>query len=294
MIDMRQSKDALCVLLGMPAVDLEKLLGKGPIPMSPPEVAIGIPADLLRRRPDIRQAERLAAAQGEQIGIAEAEPLSRLHINGTLGYQAQNFPDLFRSAAFNGSVGPSFQWNLLNYGRIINNVRFQDAKFQELVVTYQQTVLQASREVEDGLVTFLQMQQRAKYMREAVEDQAKATKIARDRYLTGIGGETSFTTYTLYEQNLLTAQDVLGAGGGPDRPRTDCHVSGAWGRLGNPALRRPGRGGDAGRRPRGYCPQGRSPRPLPAPPGHAKEPIPPPLAPTLPISEEVPWPAGRP
>ena len=70
---MRQAEDALCVLLGMPPVDLAKLLGTGPIPTSPPEVAIGIPADLLRRRPDVRQAERLAAAQAEQIGIAEAD-----------------------------------------------------------------------------------------------------------------------------------------------------------------------------------------------------------------------------
>ena len=91
---------------------------------------MGIPADLLRRRPDVRQAERLAAAQAEQIGIAEAAFIRLFTSTGTLGYSAQNFSDLFRPAAFNGSVGPSFQWNLLNYGRIINTVRYQDAQFQ--------------------------------------------------------------------------------------------------------------------------------------------------------------------
>ena len=150
----------MCVLLGMPPVDLGTCWARGRSRRAPPEVAIGIPADLLRRRPDVRQAERLAAAQAEQIGIAEADLYPAFYINGSLGYPAQNFPDLFSSTAFNGSVGPSFQWNLLNYGRIVNNVRFQDAKFQELAVTYQQTVLQAGQEVEDGLVTFLRSQRR--------------------------------------------------------------------------------------------------------------------------------------
>ena len=107
-IDMRQREDQLCVLLGMPPVDMAKLLGTGPIPLTPPEVAIGIPANLLRRRPDVRQAERLAAAQAEQIGIAQSDLYPAFYINGSLGYSAQNFPDLFKTTAFNGSVGPSF------------------------------------------------------------------------------------------------------------------------------------------------------------------------------------------
>ena len=82
----------LCILLGMPPVDLANMLGTGPIPSTPPEVAIGIPADLLRRRPDVRQAERLAAAQAEQIGIAQADLYPAFSINGSLGYSAQELP----------------------------------------------------------------------------------------------------------------------------------------------------------------------------------------------------------
>jgi outer membrane protein TolC len=89
----------------------------------PKQVGIGIPAELLRRRPDVRQAERLAAAQSEQIGIAKANLYPAFSLNGTVGYSANTFPDLFRYESFNGSVGPSFNWNLLNYGRIVNNVR---------------------------------------------------------------------------------------------------------------------------------------------------------------------------
>ena len=127
----------------------------GPIPTAPPEVAVGIPADLLRRRPDVRRAERQAAAQSAQIGIAEAEFYPHIAINGTIGFSAQNFRNLFQEQALAGNVGPSFTWNILNYGRLVNNVRLQDARFQELVATYQNTVLSAAQDVENGLVTFL-------------------------------------------------------------------------------------------------------------------------------------------
>ena len=166
-ISKRQYEDALCILLGIPAINLEPMLGIGPIPVSPPEVALGIPADLLRRRPDVRSAERLAAAQAEAIGIAEADLYPSFFINGSLGYSAQFFPDLFRNTAFTGSVGPSFQWNVLNYGRIVNNVRLQDARFQELVTIYQQTVLTASQEVEDGIVAFFRSQRAAGFSTKA-------------------------------------------------------------------------------------------------------------------------------
>ncbi len=107
-ITLRQAQNNLCVLLGMTPRDLSETLGEGAIPRVPPEVVVGIPADLLRRRPDVRRAERLAAAQAEQIGIAQAELYPAFFIRGTLGYTAKDFPDLFRSSAFRGSVGPSF------------------------------------------------------------------------------------------------------------------------------------------------------------------------------------------
>ena len=154
-IDIRQSENRLCTLLGIPATDLRYLLGTGPIPAVPPEVAVGIPAELLRRRPDVRQAERLAAAQAEQIGIAEAQLYPTFSITGVLNWQATNFKDLFNSNAFNGNVGPQFQWNILNYGRLRNNVLYQDALLKDLIVGYQSTVLQASQDAENGIVDIL-------------------------------------------------------------------------------------------------------------------------------------------
>src|SRR4029079_16765812 len=87
-----------------------------------------------------------------------------------LGWASQELMHLSEPAALNSNVGPSFQWNLLNYGRILNNVRLQDARFRELIVAYQNTALQADLEAENGIVTFLQAQDRARNLREAVDE----------------------------------------------------------------------------------------------------------------------------
>ena len=161
-ITLRQAQDQLCTLLGIPPTDLQARLGQRPIPTAPSDVAVGIPAQLLERRPDIRSAERTAAAQAQQIGIAQADLYPHISITGTLGYSAQNASQLFTPAAFNGSVGPTFQWNILNYGRLANNVRLQDAKFQQTLLDYRTAVLTANQEAEDGLVAFLQSQEQTK------------------------------------------------------------------------------------------------------------------------------------
>ena len=106
-IDMRQASNRLCTLMGIPATDISGVLGMAPIPTAPPTVAIGIPADLVRRRPDVRQAERLAAAQAEQIGIAQSALYPMISINGVIDWQSAKFKDLFTSNGLNGSVGPS-------------------------------------------------------------------------------------------------------------------------------------------------------------------------------------------
>lgn len=204
--ELRIAANRLCILMGMPPVDLRNLLGLGPIPTAPPDVVIGIPAELLRRRPDVRRAERLTAAQAEMIGIAESDLYPAFSIDGTLGYQARNFSDLFTSRAFNGSIGPSFRWNLLNYGRILNEVRYQEAYFQELVIRYQRTVLEANEEVENGLVTFLRAQRRTKLLETSVEAAKKAVKIVVLQYEKGA---VDFNRYATIEQSLVQQQDTL-------------------------------------------------------------------------------------
>lgn len=206
--EQRRAFNRLCVLLGTPPRDLEQELGPGRIPIAPTEVVVGIPADLLRRRPDVRRAERQVAAQAEQIGIAQAELYPSIAIAGTLGFSSPEFTSLFSSRAFQGTIGPSFQWNILNYGRIRNNVRLQDARFHELLTTYQNAVLLANAEVENGLAQFLRAQERAAALDRSVAHMQNAVAgIERARELRGAdANQIAIITQTKVQQQDLQAQ----------------------------------------------------------------------------------------
>ena len=209
---LRQNKDALCVLIGIPPDNLTDVLADPTgIPVPPPQVAVGIPADLLRRRPDIRSAELQAAAQCAQIGVAKADLYPAFSLGGTLGLQSTTYAgtrlsEMFNIAAAAASAGPSVQWNILNYGRITNNVRAQDARFQELLLSYQNTVLKAQQEVEDFLAGFLRSQESA----ESLVLSAKSAKHSMDlAFLQYSQGSTDFTTVLSAQQSLLITQDSL-------------------------------------------------------------------------------------
>ena len=209
---LRQGKDALSVLIGIPPDNLSDVLaGSSEIPAPPPHVAIGIPADLLRRRPDVRSAELKAAAQSAQIGVAKADLFPAFSLGGFFGFQSTTYEgtklaQMFNLPAATTTVGPSVQWNLLNYGRITNNVRAQDARFQELLLSYQNTVLTAQREVEDALAGFLRYQENA----ESLALSAAAAKQSLDlAFIQYSQGSTDFTTVIVAQQALLTVQDNL-------------------------------------------------------------------------------------
>src|SRR5262249_1390491 len=125
-------------------------------------------------------------------------------ISGNFGWQSERFSNLFSPGSFAGNVGPSFQWNLLNYGRIYNNVQVQDARFQQAVANYQNTVLKAGAEVEDGLVTFLKSQQGAGSLANSVAAAQRAVKTAVAQYQ---GGLVDFNRVAVLEQNLVGQQD---------------------------------------------------------------------------------------
>ena len=181
-IGLRQATDRLCVLLGQPAHDLVAELKAAPIPTAAPQVAVGIPADLLTRRPDVRQALRAAAAQSAQIGVAQADFYPRFGVSGFIGYAADDIRQLFESTSFTAYVLPSFQWKILNYGRIVNNVRLQDARLHEKVYQYQQKALAAGQEVEDALVGFLQSQLQARSLAEGTEASNRSVELVLEQY----------------------------------------------------------------------------------------------------------------
>jgi NodT family efflux transporter outer membrane factor (OMF) lipoprotein len=205
-IALRTANNQLCILLGMPPQLLQAKLGTAPIPNAPVDVVVGIPADLLRRRPDIRRAERLAAAQCAQIGVADSDFYPSFTINGIVDYQAARFKDLFKGKALSGSIGPSFNWNLFEYGRTLNNVRLQRAHFLELVEAYRQAVLNGNEEVENGLVTFLQAQEGYRWQKQSVDAGKAALDTVTEQWKAGV---VDFTRVAQLLQNQVVLDDNL-------------------------------------------------------------------------------------
>jgi len=216
-IRLRQAKDALCVLLGMPPNQLKEMVkGYGVIPVPPTRVVVGIPADLLRRRPDIRAAEYNAAAQCAQIGVAKAQLYPAFSLTGNFGVMSSDvgrnsLGDLVNWRNRTGAGGPAVQWNILNYGQITNLVRVQDARFQELLIDYQQTVLKAQQEVEDNLAAFLRTQEQVQSLTESANAAQNSLNLAVIQYREGI---TDFTTVLTAQQSLLSVQDRLASARG--------------------------------------------------------------------------------
>jgi len=210
---LRQTKNALCLLLGLSPRTLDKPLGSGAqsakIPAPPVAVAVGIPADLLRRRPDIRKAEMAAAAQSARVGVVKANLYPAFSLSGSFGFVSSNatgnsLSDIFQWSSHFYRFGPAVQWNIFNYGQITNQVRTQDALLQEALIEYQNAVLSAQREVEDGLIAFLKTQDAAEYLAQSTAAAQRSLNLATIQYREGIA---DFTTVLTAEQSLLSQQD---------------------------------------------------------------------------------------
>jgi NodT family efflux transporter outer membrane factor (OMF) lipoprotein len=182
----RQASNLLCILMGMAPSDLSTAMGRtGKIPEPLPEIAVGIPADLVRQSPDVRQAEQLLAAQSARIGVAKADLYPHLSIAGTFKFESQDLSNLVQSGSLAGSVGPNVRWDILNYGRIKNNVLLQNTIYQRLCHAYQQSILEASREVEDGLATFINKHNEISLLEQAKEASIRSVELALLQYHAG-------------------------------------------------------------------------------------------------------------
>ena len=206
-IQRRQAQNRLAVLMGMPPHDLSYMLdGPASIPRASDVVTVGVPAELIWRRPDVRRAERLVAAQSAEIGIAQSELYPHISINGMMAWEAAHFSDVFKSSAFGGTIGPSLRWNVLNYGRLLNNIRVQDARFQQLAANYQQTVLQANEEAENAIVAYLHFTDQIKVREESAHQAREAERVAQVKYREG---EIDFNRLFTVQQLLLGQQELL-------------------------------------------------------------------------------------
>jgi len=188
--DIAQSKNALAVLLGTTPNAVSSLVGSGSIPRARSGVSVGVPAELLRRRPDIRAAEMEAMAQAQQVGIAMANLYPQFILNGAVGLQASGGKDLFSKASATNLGSAGVVWPILNYGRIKNDVRSQDAAYQALIANYQNTVLSAYSEVESAMVAYSEARKQVGFYSNSVEASTKAAEIAVNQYGDGVADYT--------------------------------------------------------------------------------------------------------
>lgn len=202
-----EAKNRLAVLLGATPgavhVELEKTES---IPSPPLKIAIGVPADLLRQRPDVRRAERELAAQTARIGVATAELYPKLKLSGAIGVEALAFSGLFNSgnAAYSASSG--LTWRVFDAGAIRQNIEIQSALQEQSMIAYESVVLAALEETENAIVGFVQEQQRRQSLSEAIRAAEAAAEMAGIKYKTGL---IDFGTVLEAERSLLAFRDQL-------------------------------------------------------------------------------------
>ncbi len=229
-----QSINNLAVLLGrQPGSLYSELMTPGPIPLPPKNATVGVPADLLRHRPDIRRAERLLAAQTARIGVATAELYPSFTLTGSFGYESIDAGDLFDPASRVFSFGPSLRWNIFSGGRIRNQIKAQDAITRQALLAYEHAVLNALREVENILKAYVEDKIRLAALERSVEAARKSVKLATDLYTQGLSDfqpvlDAQRSQFTIENQlavasgetaaNFVRLYSALGGGWNPENP----------------------------------------------------------------------------
>ncbi len=195
-IGLSQAVNALAVLLGKAPGSLPAELATARnIPLPPKKVTVGVPANLLRQRPDVRRAERKLAAQTARIGMLKADLYPSFSLTGALGFESIDAGDLFDLDSRFASFGPSLRWRIFSGGRIRQRIKAQDARTRQALFGYEQSVLNALREVENALVAYIEDRTRLAALDRSVVAARRSVKLATD----------------LYKQGLVDFQQVLDA-----------------------------------------------------------------------------------
>ena len=211
-ISLVQLRNNLSLLLGQPPGEVITILGKpSAVPDSPAQIALGMPQDLIRRRPDIRQAERQMAAQSAEVGFAITDLYPTFTLGGAIGFgstdaNGNDLSDIFTSDARSWDFGVGFSWNVFNYGRIKGNIRLQDALFQQLVIDYQNTVLNAQAEIENAIIAYLISQEQLGWYIKSETAARNAVAVAQAQYDDGL---VDFNTVVTNLETLQNQQDFL-------------------------------------------------------------------------------------
>jgi len=202
-----QAVHRLAVLLGQPPGALARELAiDRPIPVAPITIAIGLPAEVLRRRPDVRRAERELAAQTAQVGVAVADRYPKLALRGTIGLEALSLGDLLSTSARVLSAAASLTQPLFDAGRIRQNIAIQTALQEQAAIAYEASVLTALEDVENALVAYAEEQHRREALVAARDAARKAAALAEERYASGL---IDFQVVLEAQRSLLTVEDAL-------------------------------------------------------------------------------------
>lgn len=201
----------LAVLLGRYPSAASSLVGSGGIPAPGQSAGIGIPADLVRARPDIRAAERQLAAQTAQIGVAEAELFPRFTLSGTFQLQSLAFSSLPESNSRNYAFGPSFRWNIFNAGRIKSQIDIEESRTKQAYLNYENTVLRGVSEVESALSSVRNERDRLAALQTAVDSSQKTVDLVKANYREGL---IDFQSVLDAERTIFANQDALAASRG--------------------------------------------------------------------------------
>ena len=185
---------------------LQELSPLQPMPPAPPKIPIGLPSDLLRRRPDIRRAERQLAAATAQIGVAVADLFPKLSLTGSGGYQTTKSSQLFEPGSQFWSYGPGLTLPLFSGGRIRGNIQVQAALQEQAMITYESTVLTALQDVENAIVAYANTQATHDALTRAVDANRQAARISHDLYQKGL---TDFLNVLQSEGALYQVEDQL-------------------------------------------------------------------------------------
>jgi NodT family efflux transporter outer membrane factor (OMF) lipoprotein len=197
----------IALLLGREPAALDaELSGDGPIPPIPPEVPIGLPSDLLRRRPDIRMAEAKLHSATANIGVATADLFPKFSLTGSVGLSASKFESLVNWDNRSYSIGPTVNWNVFDAGKIRYNIQVQNALQEQALLTYEQTVLTALNDVQAALVAYAKEQQHRRSLQDAVTYNRQAVELAMRQYT---GGTTDFLNVITAQRSLLSSEDAL-------------------------------------------------------------------------------------
>lgn len=201
----------LAVLIGGYPNEVEKLVGVGGIPMPGGKVVVGLPADLLRNRPDVRAAERRVAAQNARIGASMGELYPRFSLTGSFNLQALSSEDLLESGSRNYGFGPGFRWNLFNAGFVRSQIELEKSRTREAALQYENVVLGAVAEVENGMATIANERDRLDALTRAVSSAQKTVELIRENYSDGI---VNFQNVLDAERVQLQSENELAASQG--------------------------------------------------------------------------------